>query len=542
MPDRNGDLMSEIEDLRQRLAESEETLSAIRDGEVDALVVKGTTVYALEGADRPYRVLVEAMQQGAVTLTPDRSVIYCNAGFGNMVQRRPEDLIGEPLESYFLPADRAALNRYLTEVQATRTQVELTLLAGDGTGLPVLISLNLLPLEGVEVICLVITDLTEHRRNKELQATDRRKDEFLAMLAHELRNPLAPISNAVQMLSLLNKDPHSEIRWASDIISRQVSQMTRIVDDLLDVSRITRGKVLLRARPIDASTILLAALETSKPLIEARQHNLDTSFPPEALIVNADLTRMAQVVTNLLNNAAKYTEEGGEIRLNCRRDGNEVEISVRDNGMGIPTEMQRHVFELFAQVDRSIDRSQGGLGIGLTLVRSLVELHGGRVSMKSEGLGHGSEFRLHLPLFSSDSSLAEDDPGIVLPCNPSATPLKILVVDDNADGASTLATMMRAMGHQVQIALDGITGVVASESFHPDLVFLDIGLPGMNGFRVAELIRANPNLEGTLLVALTGYGDEQDRKRSLEAGFDLHLVKPLEMAALHDIFSSLGQK
>jgi PAS domain S-box-containing protein len=385
----------------------------------------------------------------------------------------------------------------------------------------------------------ISTDVTEQRAAEDaLKDANRRKDEFLAMLAHELRNPLAPIANAAQVLCLWNNQSHKEVSWACEIVQRQVCQLTHIVDDLLDVSRITQGKIKLQRTPTDVAAIVSAAIETSMPLIASRGHRLHTELPSSPLVVHADLTRMVQVVTNLLNNAAKYTGEGGDIWLTCRRDGNDILVSVRDNGIGLSPEILPKVFDLFTQADRTIDRSQGGLGIGLTLVRSLMELHGGSVGAASEGLGRGSEFTVRLPLWAQAPSTVESAP----PCSSSparAADQRILVVDDNRDSAATLAHMLKTMGHPVQIAHDGRAALDEAAAFRPDLILLDIGLPILNGFLVAERLRSDPAHSRTVIAALTGYGDEQDRKRSTEAGIDHHLVKPLTFAVLQDLIETL---
>lgn len=533
-------LRAEIEELRQRLDESESTLSAIRNGEVDALVIGGKEIYTLEGADHPYRVLVEAMQQGAVTLSPAGAIVYCNTGFSNMLRRPAEKVIGTPIQSLFGALDLPELTRRLSEPH-TGKQSELTLRTDDGGSLPVVVSFNLLPLAEMSAVCLVFTDLTEHKHNLELRDTDRRKDEFLAMLAHELRNPLAPISNAAMILGLRNQGANEEVRWACDVIERQVRQMTRIVDDLLDVSRITRGKITLQKTLVDISSIISAAVETSRPLIESRKHRLNITLPSEPLEVQVDVTRMAQVVTNLLNNAAKYTEEGGQIRISADRDGDEAVITVRDNGVGVSPDLLPKIFELFTQADRTIDRSQGGLGIGLTLVRSLVELHGGSVSAFSDGLGQGSQFVVRLPLIlnarnNEHGTLSARTNGAA-----KTKPQRILVVDDNIDSAQTLASMLRVLGHDSLVAHDGPQAIDAAKTYHPALVILDIGLPGMNGYMVAEQLRSIPELRGMYLAALTGYGEEQDRKRSQESGFNKHFVKPLGLTELQELIGSISK-
>lgn len=536
-----SELPSEVRELRRLLDEANSTLDAIREGEVDALVIGGKEIYTLEGADHPYRVLVEAMQPGAVTVNPDGMVVYCNAGFSKMTGNSVEKMVGHGVTGLFLEADRLLLNVRLAE-EGVAKPVELTLLReGNEEGLPVLVTFNSLPLAGMRAVCLVVTDLTEHRHNLHLQDTDRRKDEFLAMLAHEIRNPLAPIANAAKVLQLRNRDEDKETTWACEVIERQVQQLTRIVDDLLDVSRITRGKIKLQMGQVNVSAIISAAVETSRPLIESRGHQLHITLDPELLEVHADTTRMAQVITNLLNNAAKYTDEGGEIRLTTKREGEEALISVRDSGTGVPPEMLPRLFELFTQVDRTIDRSQGGLGIGLTLVRSLVELHHGSVSAHSDGLGKGSEFVVRLPLVKETGRVSAED-GSGEEGTKSKVTHRVLVVDDNVDSARSLAMMMSALGHETEVAHDGPGAIEAAEQFRPTLILLDIGLPGMNGYVVAERLRMNPEMRRVCLAALTGYGEEQDRRRSKEAGFDRHFVKPVELDELQELIRGLPRE
>jgi PAS domain S-box-containing protein len=532
------ELIDENTALRRQLDEAEATLSAIRNGEVDALVVEGNKIYTLQGADHPYRILVEAMQQGAVTLSQDGSVIYCNDGFAQMVHIAAEKIIGIPIGQLFLASDRELLQRRLAEGGEAK-QAELTLQDRDGAQLPVVVTFNLLPLEQHNAMCLVITDMTEHKQNQQLQDSDRRKDEFLAMLAHELRNPLAPIANAAHLLCLSNQGCDETIKWSCEIIDRQVKQLTRIVDDLLDVSRITRGKINLHKAPIEVTAILNAAVETSRPLIESRRHRLHIELPAQKLRVDADLTRMAQVLTNLLNNAAKYTEEGGQIWLTLQQDQHHAVITVRDNGSGISPDLQPSVFELFTQADRTIDRAQGGLGIGLTLVHRLVEYHRGSVSVFSRGIGQGSTFTVRLPLIETPAPR----PATVHPASNGHAPLtarRILVVDDNLDAARTMAMMLRAMGHEAAIAHDGPGAIETSTKFEPNLVLLDIGLPGMDGYEIVEHLRTMPGGDRLKIAALTGYGEEQDRKRSREAGFDHHFVKPLALPTLQALLGTLA--
>jgi signal transduction histidine kinase len=371
--------------------------------------------------------------------------------------------------------------------------------------------------------------------NQMLAESDRRKDEFLAMLAHELRNPLAPIRNAVELMRLRGAD-EPDLQWARDIIERQVQHMTRLVNDLLEVSRITRGKVVLQKEVLNVAAVMGRAAETSRPHIEVRRQNLTVSFPPEPAFLEGDMTRLAQILGNLLNNAAKFTPEEGQVQLSARVEGAEIVFRVRDTGIGIAPEMLRRVFDLFVQVDNSLDRSQGGLGIGLTLVRSLVELHGGSVQVFSDGPGSGSEFVVRLPALANP---LPDAAGGNLSMSGDRGPpqRRILVVDDNVDSAESLAMVLRVTGHQVRTAHDGAEALEVAAQFAPEIVLLDIGLPKMNGYEVARVLRSRYPDRDILIVALTGYGQEEDRRRSREAGFDHHLVKPVQPAVLKPLLS-----
>jgi signal transduction histidine kinase/DNA-binding response OmpR family regulator len=372
------------------------------------------------------------------------------------------------------------------------------------------------------------------RLYRDVQRADVHKNVFLSMLAHELRNPLAPIRNAVQILRLRGGDDR-ELDPIRDMIDRQVQHLVRLVDDLLDVSRITRGKISLQFEPLDMALVVARAVEISQPMIEARGHELTVVLPEEPLCVKGDLVRLAQVVGNLLNNAAKYTEEGGRIWLTAVRDGGEVVLRVRDTGVGIPRDMLTTVFDLFTQAERSLDRAHGGLGIGLTLVRQLVELHGGRVQAFSPGPNQGSEFVVGLPALAlaveSEGPAAEPQVPLLGPRR------RVLVVDDNQDAAESLALLLRLAGHDVHVCHDGPAAVAAAVELVPEVVLLDIGLPGMDGFEVARRLRAHPALARTLLVAVTGYGQSQDLDRSREVGFDHHLVKPVDPDTLVEVFA-----
>jgi PAS domain S-box-containing protein len=375
------------------------------------------------------------------------------------------------------------------------------------------------------------------RRLHELAETDRHKNEFLAMLAHELRNPLAPIRNALHLLKMPGADATIQ-RQAREVMERQVGQMVRLVDDLLDMSRIIRGRVELRTEVVPVSTVVTRAVETALPIIDAHGHELQVSLPPGPLPVNADVIRLAQVLSNLLVNAAKYTENAGRIWLTANREGSEVAIRVRDNGVGIAPDLLPRLFDLFVQADRSLARSQGGLGIGLTLVKRLVELHGGRVEAQSAGVGKGSEFVVRLPAAAAWGPARKTDQNIPAGAAAQGASRRVLVVDDNVDAADSAAMLLRLWGHQVHTVHDGISVLQAVRDFKPQIVLLDIGLPGMTGYEVAQHLRAEPERNDLVLAAMTGYGQEEDQKRSREAGFDYHLTKPLDPTKLEALVGS----
>ena len=377
--------------------------------------------------------------------------------------------------------------------------------------------------------------IAEREKSEEaLREADRRKDEFLATLAHELRNPLAPISNAARILHMSPQGASLEV--ARDIIERQVRHLARLVEDLLDVSRITRGKVELRRRRVDLSAIVVNAVETSQPLIAERGHEFVLELPRESLPVDADPTRLAQVISNLLNNAAKYTPRGGRISLAAVREGNVVTIRIKDNGIGIESTMLPKIFDMFVQVDNRIERASGGLGIGLTLVRHFVELHGGSVHAASDGPQLGSEFAIRLPLGEAPA-VATPDPRFHAPSALPEAGLRILVVDDNYDNADTMSTLLRMLGNDVTVANAGEEALERIAQSRPDVVLLDIGMPKMNGYEVAYRIRHQPSGQDIMLVAITGWGQEADRVRSRAAGFDHHLVKPVDVDQLQQLLA-----
>jgi PAS domain S-box-containing protein len=389
----------------------------------------------------------------------------------------------------------------------------------------------------VRLIGGIAIDITERVRAEEaLLLADRRKDEFLATLSHELRNPLAPLRNSLHLLQSRGGDGRTERMYG--MMEQQLNRMIRLVDDLLEVSRITGGKIELRREPVAVATILESAVETSRPLIESASHRLTVLLPDEPLVIDADPVRMTQVLSNLLNNAAKYTQEGGSITLTTLRDGDEVVLAVRDNGLGIPANMLPRVFEMFAQVDRTLKRAQGGLGIGLALARSLVEMHGGSIFAHSDGLNAGSEFVVRLPLSRHTPASHSGESNVR--SSASGEGLKVLVVDDNRDGADSMAMVLQTLGAAAVVAYDGPSAIAAVRSSRPDLVLLDLGMPEMDGYEVAARIRADPLNRGVRLIALTGFGSEEERRRCQEAGFDDHCTKPCDPLRLREILATNG--
>ena len=379
------------------------------------------------------------------------------------------------------------------------------------------------------------------RIEQALKQADRHKDEFLAMLAHELRNPLAPIRNAVQIMRT-KALPDPQLAWTRDVIDRQLGHLTRLVDDLLDVSRITRGKINVACEPLSLETLVARALETVSPLIAEKSHDLKVDLPADKLTVEGDLTRLTQVIGNILANAVKYTDAHGQILLRVREDGPFVEIRVRDNGIGIPPELLPRVFDLFTQVDHATERAPGGLGIGLALVRNLVEMHGGTVTAHSEGGNRGSEFVVRLPRVQGREMPPSKTPPA--PARDGAAPTapggrRILIVDDNRDALESLATLMEMAGHEVATAADGEAALAIAARSQPEVVLLDLGLPRLDGYEVSRRIRAQEWGKHMVLVALTGWGQAEDRRRTREAGFDSHLVKPLNLDVLTELLQRL---
>jgi two-component system, sensor histidine kinase len=374
--------------------------------------------------------------------------------------------------------------------------------------------------------------MQQARAEQALKKADQRKDEFLATLAHELRNPLAPIRTGLHILSKMPGGTEKSLRL-HEIMERQMGQMVKLIDELLEVSRISTGKVVLRRERVDMRSVVSMALEGSQPLVDAAQHTLEVKLLDEPVWVVGDPSRLAQVVSNLVNNAAKYTPNGGRIGVVLSRQGVEAVVSVQDNGVGIPQNMLQHVFDMFAQINRTLDRAQGGLGIGLALVHRLMELHGGAVTAESEGADRGSTFTIRLPVVSADARGKAPEPG-----QGAGTALtkqvRVLIVDDNMDAAETLAMLLETHGHQTRKAYNAVAGLQAADEFQPEAVFCDIEMAGMNGYEVASRLRRDPRHASAVLVAVTGRGTEEDKRRSLGAGFDIHLTKPISYEAVEE--------
>ena len=493
------------------------------------------------------RSLIESNIDALMTTDPRGIVSDVNKQMELLTGCTRDELIGAPFKDYFTNPERAEAGIKLVLSEGKVTDYELTARARNGQ--ETIVSYNATTfydrdrkLQGVFASARDVTERSRLEKQTQNQAAElsdlhRRKDEFLAMLSHELRSPLAPIANAVQMLGLQKGTESLVQRQSRAIIERQMFHLQHLVDDLLEVSRITTGMVQLRRVPVTISDIIEGAIETVRPLIEKRRHEFSVSMPSEPIWLNADAARLEQVVVNLLTNAAKYTDEAGHIWLTVVKEDQECVLRILDTGVGITADLLPCIFDLFTQADRSLDRSQGGLGIGLALVQRLTELHGGSVEVQST-LKQGSEFIVRLPVVQA---VVSDSP-VVETGEQKVRPLRVLVVDDNVDTALSFSMLLRASGHDVQTAHDGLKAVQAAIDFRPDIVLLDIGLPGLNGYEVAKKIRMHPDLQHVVLVALTGYGQDSDRQASGEAGFTHHLVKPARFDELQKILATVAEQ
>jgi PAS domain S-box-containing protein len=546
----NARLLSALEEVRSRLEEPEDVIRAIRQGEIDALVVQEQgqeEIYSLQRLDSTYRILVEECFPYGVWLAErDGRLLYVTPSFLERLKISLRDMQANGHFHIVRPDCRDAVEREWAKCRQTgevfdvrypvrfRDGIERTIwthgiLAQTQDGLTRWVGVNI--------------DVTEHEKAKHqlrqqaeaLQDADHRKDTFLAMLAHELRNPLAPIRNAVEILGRSEGD--ADVREQThNMMARQVDQMVRLIDDLLDISRFSQGKVRLCKERVELQAVIRSAVEAVAPLIEAQTHQLTVTLPPEAIYLEADSSRLAQVLCNLLSNAAKYTKKGGHIWLTADRQDKEAVVLVRDTGIGIAADHVHYIFEMFSQVAPALEHSEGGLGIGLALVRGLVELHGGRVEARSDGIGRGSEFIVRLPVVDMPA-LHEAPQSAEVNRIVNGRKRRILVVDDNRDAADCLTMMLQMMGHETHTAYDGLEAVQAAATFRPEIVLLDIGLPKMNGYEVARHIRQQPWGESLALIAQTGWGQEEDKRRALEAGFDHHLTKPVNAVALEKLLA-----
>jgi PAS domain S-box-containing protein len=504
---------------------------------------------ALKSSEVKYRRLFETARDGILILDASTlKIIDANPFMTELLGYAHDEFLGKELWEIGFFRDKEASQAMYRELQEHGyvRYDHLPLETKGGERAEVEFVSNIYQADHHIVAQCNIRDISERSRmERQLQEQaealadlHRRKDEFLAMLSHELRNPLAPIANAVHLLRLQKEgDPLQQ--QAQDIIDRQVTQLTRLVNDLMEVSRITTGKVQLRQDRVSINGIVERAIETTRPLIDQRRHELMVTLSPQPIWLNGDAARLEQVIVNLLTNAAKYTDEGGKIWLTVQQEGDECKLCVRDTGVGIAPELLPHIFELFTQAERSLSRSQGGLGIGLALVQRLVEMHGGKVEVHST-LGEGSEFIVHLPVMPPPESQPPSAPPAPVPL--VTPPLRVLVVDDNVDTAESLTMLVQALGHDVRTTHDGSAAQQVALDYRPNVVLLDIGLPGIDGYEVARWIRQQAVLQGAVLVAMTGYGQESDRQRSHDAGFDFHLVKPTDFGKLQEILATVSEK
>ena len=475
-----------------------------------------------------------------VVFAKDREGRYLivNGEWAQFAGRTEDELLGRTDAELFPAELAAAVARFDTHVLATGEprQFEDTFTYRGKASTYLVIKFALRDIEGHPVaVCGIANEITARKQAEAaLRDADKRKDEFLAILAHELRNPLAPVRLALEMMKT-NPSDKAICDRAMDVMGRQLAHLVRLIDDLLDVSRITRGKLELRRGRVTLADVVRTALETSKPQIDLAGHAIDVQLPEGAIVLHADLTRLAQVISNLLNNAAKYTPRGGHIVLAARRDGSSVAISIADDGIGLAPEHVAQVFEMFAQVNPITTRSHGGLGIGLALARALVDMHGGRIEAASDGSAKGSTFTVHLPVVEDTAEIADTPDGEA----PSAGQLRVLVADDNRDAIDTLALFLERSGHTVRTAADGVEAMEVARAFHPDVAVLDIGMPRMDGYEVARKLRANG--EVCVLIALTGWGQADDHRRSREAGFDYHLIKPVQPSTLVKLLATASR-
>jgi PAS domain S-box-containing protein len=490
--------------------------------------------------DELYRYMVESATDFAIfSADPDRLITSWNVGSERLMGWSEKEILGQSADIIFTPEDREKgdpakeATKAFTEGRAQNKRWHLrkdgSRFWGDGLMLPLKDDAG-----DVRGLVKIFRDRTSDLKAEETRKdADRRKDEFLAILAHELRNPLAAIGNAAQIA--LREDVDSEaLSWSGEVIARQVKNLSVMIDDLLDISRINLGKIQLKQEPLHVGPVIARAVESVSHLIEEKKHELNVSVATGAMRVKADPTRLEQVITNLLSNAVKYTDPGGSISITAAPEDDDVVIRVKGNGIGLTTEMLSEVFELFAQVEKTLDRARGGLGIGLAVVKKLVEMHGGSVDGASDGPDRGSEFTIRMPALKEKT---RSGGGKARPVGEMRS-RRILVVDDSVDTAIGMARLLRMVGHEVEIAHDGNAAVEAARSFLPDILLLDIGLPGLNGYEVAAMLRKEENFKNNVFIAASGYGQDHDRERSKAAGFNHHISKPVDFDLLVELIAS----
>jgi PAS domain S-box-containing protein len=517
----------------------------------------------------PDETLFEHAACGLVAAHTDGVILRVNSTLSHWLGYEPAELVGKRrVQDLFSVGARVFHQTHclpLLQLQGSVAEVQIEMLHQNSNRFPVLMNISRRKYGDIaldEFAFFVVNDRRSYERelllarkvaenelnarltaenklreiNEQLKLADRRKDEFLATLAHELRNPLAPMRNVLEIFKLKIGNESSE-SWAISVLDRQLHQLTHLIDDLMDISRITQGRMELRRQAVDLRTILLVATEDVHGMMEAASHKFEVDLPQDGMIVDVDSTRITQVIANLLTNAAKYTPEGGRIVLRAEREENEAVVSVSDTGIGIPKESLATIFDMFSQVSSALERSQGGLGIGLALVRGLVHLHGGSVSVTSEGVGRGSKFTIRLPLTEAATKIDSSELS-----KTNVQPFRILVIDDNIDAAQSMTMALELLGYNAQAAHNGLAGLRSAEEFMPDAILLDIGLPDLNGYEVARRIRCSPRGKDMFLIATTGWGQEADKQLALDAGFDCHLTKPVDLKKLQEfLVQHLGQ-
>lgn len=510
---------------------------------------------ALEESDLAVRLallaaIVESSDDAIVSKTLEGRIQSWNGGASRIFGYSAEEIIGKPITTIIPPELHEEERRILERVRSGERleHFDTIRVTKDGRRIP--ISLTVSPIRDPSGVIVgaskVARDISERKRVEELvrqneealREADRRKDEFFALLAHELRNPLAPIRYALAANKKFGRTM-AQLRRSEEMIERQVAHMSRLLDDLLDVSRVTRDGLQLKKAATELTSVVGAAIETARPTLDAKSHTLSVDLPKQALRLEADPVRLAQIFSNLLINAGKYTDPGGHIQLQASSDGADVVVSIRDNGIGISQDMMPRIFTMYSQAQGAIVRSEGGLGIGLALVHGLVSLHGGHIEARSEGPGKGSEFIVRLPVGLSLTEPAETN-GTADHANKSGVGLKLLVVDDNRDAADSCSALMEFSGHHVQTAYSGRQALELAEAFRPHAILLDIGLPDIDGYQLAASIRAATWGQGIALIAITGWGQEQDRRRAIEAGCDHHLTKPIDPESVDSLLRSMA--